>query len=197
MAFRHAVALTGGIASGKSSACNLLRLYGLRIIDADTIAHGVLDREADAVRRLFGAEYLDPEGGVDRKRLGRLVFSDPAARKELEALLHPKIFDAIAAQSERHDALGGPYIVDIPLFFERGDYPIGKVVVVYAPRALQKIRLMARDGLDEEAAEARLAAQMDIEEKRRRADWVIDNSGNLKQLQQETERIFHEITQSR
>ncbi|NPA28660.1 MAG: dephospho-CoA kinase [Epsilonproteobacteria bacterium] len=196
MAFQHAIALTGGIATGKSSACNLLKLYGLRIIDADSIAHRALDEAAAEVARLFGEAYLKRDGGVDRKKLGTLVFADEAARKELEALLHPRIFEAIAKESEKHDALGGPYIVDIPLFYERGNYPIDKVVVVYAPRALQKERLMRREGLDESAAEARLNAQMDIEKKRQMADWVIDNSGNLKQLQRETERIFERITNS-
>ena len=193
MAFRHAVALTGGIASGKSSACNLLKLYGLRIIDADSIAHEVLDKEAGSVAELFGSDYL-VDGRVDRKKLGRLVFGDREARRRLEALLHPKIREEIARQSEAQDALGGPYIVDIPLFFETGGYPIDRVVVVYTPRPIQKRRLMEREGLSDEEAEARLDAQMDIEKKRQMATWVIDNSGNLKQLQKETERVFDEIT---
>ncbi|WP_353661520.1 dephospho-CoA kinase [Hydrogenimonas sp. SS33] len=196
MAFKHAVALTGGIASGKSTACNLLKLYGLRVIDADAIARGMLQQQADAVRRLFGKSYVTDEGEVDRKRLGALVFSDSEARKALEALLHPKIREEIIRQSEAQDRLGGPYIVDIPLFFETGSYPIEKVIVVYAPREVQKERLMKREGLSEAEAEARLNAQLDIEEKRKRATWVIDNSGNLKQLQRETERVFDKITKT-
>jgi dephospho-CoA kinase len=133
---------------------------------------------------------------VDRKKLGALIFSDETARKRLEYLLHPKIREEIERQSEAQDALGGPYIVDIPLFYETGSYPIDQVIVVYAPRETQKKRLMEREGLGEAEAEARLNAQMDIEEKRKRATWVIDNSGNLKQLQRETERIFDEITNS-
>ena len=195
MAFKHAIALTGGIASGKSTACNLFKLYGLRIIDADAIAHAILDREAAAIGRLFGEAYLK-EGRVDRKALGSLIFGDPEAKKRLEALLHPKIYEEIARQSEKHDALGGPYLVDIPLFYETGNYPIKKVIVVYAPRTLQKKRLMEREGLCEEEAERRLDTQMDIEAKRKMADWVIDNSGNLKQLQRETERLFNEIAYS-
>lgn len=195
MAFKHAIALTGGIASGKSTACNLFKLYGLRIIDADAIAHAILDREAAAIGRLFGEAYLK-EGRVDRKALGSLIFGDPEAKKRLEALLHPKIYEEIAIQSEKQDALGGPYLVDIPLFYETGNYPIKKVIVVYAPRTLQKKRLMEREGLCEEEAERRLDTQMDIEVKRKMADWVIDNSGNLKQLQRETERLFNEIAYS-
>ena len=195
MPFKHAIALTGGIASGKSTACNLFKLYGLRIIDADAIAREMLQKEADAIRRLFGETYVK-EGRVDRKRLGSLVFGDPEARKALEGLLHPKIREEIVRQSEAQDRLGGPYIVDIPLFYETGSYPIERVVVVYAPQEVQKERLMKREGFSEAEAEARLSAQLDIEEKRKRATWVIDNSGNLKQLQRETERIFDEITKT-
>ncbi|WP_201352100.1 dephospho-CoA kinase [Hydrogenimonas urashimensis] len=196
MAFEYAIALTGGIASGKSTVCNLLKLYGLRIIDADAIARRILDEEAAAIGELFGPRYLK-EGRIDRQALGKLIFSDAVARRELEAFIHPKIREEIARQSEKQDALKGPYIVDIPLFFETGSYPIEKVIVVYAPREIQKKRLMEREGLDEEEAEARLNAQIDIEEKRRHATWLIDNSRNLKYLQRETERIFDEITKSR
>ncbi len=196
MAFEHAVALTGGIASGKSTACNLLRLYGLRVIDADAIAREVLQAETGRIAEIFGDRYV-VDGKVDRKALGALVFSDRDARKRLEELLHPKIREEIVRQSEEQDRLGGPYIVDIPLFFETGAYPIEKVIVVYAPRETQKLRLIEREGLSEAEAEARLDAQMDIEEKKRRAAYIIDNSGNLKHLQRECERIFKEITENR
>lgn len=196
MAYEYAIALTGGIASGKSTVCNLLRLYGLRIIDADAIAKQMLDAESDAISKLFGKEYII-DGKVDRKALGRLVFFDKDARKKLENLLHPKIRAEIERQSEEQDRLKGPYIVDIPLFYETGNYPIEKVIVVYAPREIQKSRLMDREGLSDEEAEARLNAQIDIEEKRKFATWVIDNSKNLKHLQQETEQIFNKITKNR
>jgi len=196
MAFEHAVALTGGIASGKSTACNLLRLYGLRVIDADAIARDILQAEAANVGRIFGSRYV-VDGKVDRKALGALVFSDRDARKRLEELLHPKIREEIVRRSEEQDRLGGPYIVDIPLFFETGAYPIDRVVVVYAPREIQKERLIEREGLSEAEAEARLDAQIDIEEKKERATYLIDNSSNLKHLQRECERIFKEITENR
>jgi len=196
MAYEYAIALTGGIASGKSTVCNLLRLYGLRIIDADAIARQMLDSESDAVSKLFGKEYI-VDGKVDRKALGSLIFSDNNARKKLEDLLHPKIRAEIERQSEEQDRLKGPYIVDIPLFFETGNYPIEKVIVVYAPREIQKRRLIDREGLSDEEAEARLNAQIDIEEKKKFATWVIDNSKNLKHLQQETEHIFNKITKNR
>jgi len=196
MAYEYAIALTGGIASGKSTVCNLLRLFGLRIIDADAIARQMLDAESQAIAKLFGKEYI-VDGKVDRKSLGRLIFSNNDARKKLEELLHPKIRAEIERQSEEQDRLKGPYIVDIPLFFETSNYPIEKVIVVYAPREIQKRRLMDREGLSDEEAEARLNAQMDIEEKKKLATWVIDNSKNLKHLQQETEHIFNKITKNR
>ncbi len=193
MAFEHAVVLTGGIASGKSTAGALLSMLGFRIIDADAIAHKVLQEQAPCIAELFGREYLDAEGKVDRKALGSLVFADASARRELEAIVHPPIREEIRRQSEEQERFAKPYLIDIPLFYETGDYPVEKVVVVYAPRSTQRERLVQREGLSEAEAEARLDAQLDIEEKRRRATWVIDNSGDLKQLQWECERVREEI----
>ena len=196
MAFEHAIALTGGIASGKSTASNLLKLYGLRVIDADAVARQMLQKEADSIKKIFGKEYLK-DGVVDRKALAALIFGDKEARKRLEELLHPKIRDEIVRLSEEQERLGGPYIIDIPLFFETGAYPIERVIVVYAPRETQKKRLMEREGLSEEEAEARLDAQIDIEEKKERATYLIDNSRKLKDLQRECERVFDEIAKNR
>jgi len=196
MAYEHAVVLTGGIATGKSTATALLQLYGFRVIDADTIAHTMLDRHAEEVAARFGSEFLTPEGKVERKALGAHVFAHPDERKALEGILHPPIREEIERQSEAQERLGKPYLIDIPLFFESGEYPIAKSVVVYTPRPIQLKRLMERDGLSEEEALARIDAQMDIEEKRRRATWVIDNSGDLKQLSRECERVKEEILNS-
>jgi len=192
MAFEYAVALTGGIATGKSSATMLLSLYGFRFIDADKIAHSMLDQHSDKIRKLFGVEYV-VDGKVDRVKLGALVFADPAKRKALESLLHPLIYDEIARQSEEQDRFKKPYIVDIPLFFEGNRYPIEKSVVIYASKAKQLERLMKRDAYSEEEALRRIESQMDIEEKRKCATYVIDNSGDLKQLQRECDRVKDEI----
>ena len=196
MAYEHAVVLTGGIATGKSTAAALLQLLGFRIIDADAIAHEMLDREAAQIAELFGRDCLEAEGRVDRKALGARVFADPAQRKRLEALLHPPIRREIARQSQEQERLGRPYLIDIPLFYETGDYPVDKVAVVYAPRSLQLERLKKREGLSEEESLRRLEAQIDIEAKRRQATWVLDNRGDLKQLQQECERFKEEILQT-
>ena len=195
-AFDKAIALTGGIGTGKSSASAILSLYGFRVIDADKVAHEVLDSKSLQIAKTFGKEYLSDDGRVDRKTLGRLVFSDTDARKELEAIVHPAIFFEIERLSLEQEKLGKPYIVDIPLFYERATYPIARVVTVYAPRELQISRVMKRDSISEDEAVARIEAQMDIETKREKADWVIDNSGSLAQLQSECERVKDEILKS-
>lgn len=192
MAFEYAVALTGGIATGKSSATVILSLYGFRFIDADKIAHAMLDQQYQKIAELFGADYVVNEK-VDRVKLGKLVFADTHKREMLEALLHPLIYDEIVRLSEEQEKFKKPYIVDIPLFFENRRYPIKRSVVCYAPKSTQIERLMKRDGFTEEEALRRVESQMDIEEKRKLATYVIDNSKDLKQLQSECQRVKDEI----
>ena len=192
MAFAYAVALTGGIATGKSSVAEMFKADGYTVIDADEIAHEVLERQKEKIAEMFGSEMVKG-GRVDRKALGAAVFIDPLKRKKLEALLHPLIYEEIAARAEKEDVKRRPYIVDIPLFFEGGRYPIGLALVVYAPQAQQITRAMMRDGLDREAVLERIAAQMDIEEKRYLGDFIIDNSGDQKELRVEYERIKEAI----
>ena len=188
MSFNHAIALTGGIATGKSTASAFFRTMGFTVIDADTIAHKVLEDQRSEIGCMFG-EAVISGGRVDRKALGRIVFADTARRRELEGLLHPLIEKEISRQATVEDAHGKPYFIDIPLFYERAVYPIERVAVVYAPRALQVTRLMAREGLSEAEALLRLDAQMDIETKRKRATWVIDNTADLSHLKHECERV--------
>jgi len=192
MAFEYAIALTGGIATGKSTVASLLGLNGLRIIDADTIAHRILDENSLWVSERFGSEFVK-NGKVDRPSLGKIVFADPQAKKELENFLHPKIRAAIEEESEKQDRLKYPYLIDIPLFFETASYPIKNSVVVYTPKILQLERFMKRNGFSEEESLRRIESQMDIEEKKVRATWVIDNSLNLKHLQKECEHFVETI----
>lgn len=192
MAYQYAIALTGGIATGKSTVASLLGLNGLRIIDADTIAHQILDENSDWIADRFGKQYLKANK-VNRPDLGKLIFSDPEAKKELEVFLHPKIRAAIEEASEKQDLLKYPYLIDIPLFFETASYPIKNSVVVYTPKALQLERFIKRNGFSPEESLRRIETQMDIEEKRSRATWVIDNSSNLKHLQFECEKFVDEI----
>ena len=190
---KNAICLTGGIASGKSSACSLLKLYGFRVIDADKIAHEVLESQVDTIASTFGSEYV-VNGKVDRKALGKLVFANKAEREKLEAIVHPKIKEQVVAQALKQEELGKPYIVDLPLFFEReGVYDIDKVVVVYTPKETQLERLIKREGLSETEAKQRIDAQLPIDLKKEKATFVIDNSKDLAHLQRECERVKEEI----
>ena len=192
MAFKYAIALTGGIATGKSTVASLLGLNGLRVIDADAIAHQILQENASWVAENFGKEFV-PAGKVDRAKLGRLVFSDREAKEKLESFLHPKIRQAIEEASTKQDSFKFPYLIDIPLFFETGAYDIEDSVVVYVPKATQLERFMKRNGFSEEESLRRIESQMDIEEKKKKATWVIDNSKNLKHLQAECEKFVDMI----
>lgn len=181
------VGLTGGIASGKSTFAAALRALGAPVIDADALAHAAVRRGTPALQeivRQFGPGVLGPDGELDRRAMGSLVFADPGARARLEAIVHPAVREGVAAETARLAAGGHPLaFYDVPLLYERGlDREVDCVVVVRAPRALQRERLQARDGLSPAEAEARLDAQLPIDEKARRADVVVENSGDLASL---------------
>jgi len=186
MAFEYAIALTGSIATGKSTVASLLALNGMRVIDADTISHEILDASVSWVEETFGVEYIRLSK-VDRAKLGSYVFSDERAKKILEDFLHPKIRAEIVKRSEKQDKLKFPYLIDIPLFFENNNYNIEDSVVVFTPSDIQLERFMKRNGYSKEESLKRIGMQLPIEEKKSRATWVIDNSKNLKHLQQECE----------
>lgn len=192
MAYEYAIALTGGIATGKSTVASLLMLNGMRIIDADTISHEILDASSAWVRENFGEAFVDG-AKVNRTKLGTLIFSDTEAKKKLENFLHPKIRAEIEKRSIKQDSFKFPYLIDIPLFFENGGYDIRESVVVYVPKELQLERFMKRNGYSKEESLRRIESQMDIEEKKKRATWVIDNSGDLKHLQRECEEFVEKI----
>ena len=192
MAFVYAVALTGSIATGKSTVVNLFLSWGFEVIDADKIAHEILNEQRDAILSLFG-DIVIKGGQVDRKALGSIVFNDKGKRKQLEALLHPLIYKRIERLSETLDKMKKPYFIDIPLFYETKRYPIAKTLVVYAPVKLQLQRLMKRENLTQKEAQKRIDIQISVEEKRKHADYVIDNSGTLTALKYESLRIKDEI----
>jgi dephospho-CoA kinase len=195
-AFSYAVALTGGIATGKSSVAKIFRGLGCRVIDADTIAHEILDQEVQEVARRFGKGVVR-EGRIDRKRLGAIIFNHEVKRKQLEALLHPLIYQEIKRQSILLDRKKECYLVDIPLFFETRRYPIERVLVVSTSDALQLERLMQRDGSSLDDAQKRIDAQLPLAQKVTKADYLIENCGTLKELEcrcQEVKRaIIHDI----
>ena len=192
MAFKYAIALTGSIATGKSTVASLLSLNGMRVIDADTISHEILEENREWVIETFGTEYVK-NSKVDRAQLGEYIFSNTEAKKTLEEFLHPKIRIEIENRSAKQDSFKFPYLIDIPLFFENNNYNIKDSVVVYTPSSIQLERFMKRNGYSEEESLRRIATQFPIEEKKNRATWVIDNSKNLKHLQLECEEFVEKI----
>jgi dephospho-CoA kinase len=177
------VALTGGIATGKSYVMSVLRRNGVACLDADDLAHGVMAAGTEATQQIaerFGTDVLDASGAVDRTRLGPIVFADAAARRDLEAIVHPAVYRAISAGLRAFEMLGLPLaVVDIPLLHETGRAAqFDRVIATACARDTQIARLRAR-GLNEADAERRLAAQMPAQEKAARADFVIWTDGTF------------------
>lgn len=217
MNFKNAIALTGGIATGKSTASNILRLYGYTVIDMDTISHEVLEASAKEVVGVFGSGILvdsancvsGAESGLDsakiaestpkinRKKLGEIVFKNRVELAKLEAILHPKIRTEVEKKAQILEAQGILYFIDIPIFFElqaKGcGYEIPRVALIYAPSEVQLARMIKRDNLSVDSANARLANQIDIEEKRHKADFVIENVGSVRELQNKIEAFLKEL----
>ncbi len=192
MEFKNAIALTGGIATGKSSVCSILKLYGYHIIDADKIAHDVLHDNKDNIAQMFGDQFIIDDR-VDRKKLGDLIFNNKSQRKKLENLLHPIIRQTIQQLAKEREKFQVPYILEIPLFFDKRGYNwIKRNILVYTPKEIQLQRLLNRAKISHEKAKNIIKSQMDIEEKRKLADFVIDNSKDLKHLQNEVERAINE-----
>lgn len=181
------VGLTGGICSGKTTLARMLESRGCRRLDADGIAHDLLKSGLPAWREVldrFGREVLGPDGEIDRSVLGRRVFADPAERRALEEILHPRILEREEATLRSIAAGSGPVIVvvEAALMVEVGSWKrYDRLVVVHCPGPLQLQRLEAR-GLGPREANARLDAQMPIEDKIALADYAVDNSGSLKEL---------------
>lgn len=193
------VALTGGIATGKSYVLDRFRQRGVPCLDADELAHGAMapgTEAAAAIAARFGAEMLSADGSVDRRKLGPVVFADASARRELEAIVHPAVYRAIAAGIRAFELMGdGPFaLVDVPLLFETGaDDKFDKVIVTMCAPETQIARLVAR-GLSEEAARQRLAAQWPAEKKIARADFVINTDGTFEETNRQVDEIYRALT---
>jgi len=195
------VAVTGGIATGKSSFCDLVCSLEPRtvVFDAD---QSVARLHGDAgVRKEIGAAFgtssLGPDGAPDRDFLRGKVFSDPPARRRLEAILHPRVLrDCLASRDRAAKSTTSPlFLADVPLLFEsEGDYGQDMVVVVAASPPTQALRLRRRNGFEEDLTRAVLAAQMPIAEKIRRADMVVWNNGTREALRRQTERFLSSLT---
>jgi dephospho-CoA kinase len=171
----------------------MLRELGAEVLDADEAAHAVYEPGGpafDSVVREFGSEYVR-DGRIDRKRLGELVFNDAAARLRLNAIVHPRVREWMAARTAEAAERGAEVVVqEVPLIFENGlERLYSQVLLVYVPEAVQVQRLVGR-GLSEDRARAIIASQMPIEEKRRLAEHVIDNSGSQEATREQVVKLW-------
>ncbi|AZS16482.1 dephospho-CoA kinase [Paenibacillus lutimineralis] len=192
------IGLTGGIATGKSTVSHMLVSLGAELIDADVIARGIMEPGHPVLAKVaehFGEDILNPDGTLNRKQLGAVVFSDPEQRKVLNELTHPAIRNEMAARMKALEAADPHRLVvcDIPLLYESGQEGLyEQIMVVYVPREVQLERLMERDNLTLEQASSRLAAQMDIELKKSKADVLIDNHYGLDETKHQIEKFWRE-----
>jgi dephospho-CoA kinase len=193
------VGLTGGIATGKSHVRAVFEALGVPTIDADLLAHKAVapgSATFEAVKTRFGPTVLDPAGGLDRRKLGSVVFADPQARKDLEAIIHPQVVEAIDRWFASLDSQAHPFaIADVPLLYEASrerDYDV--VIVTACELPTQIRRVMARDNITEAEARQRIAAQLPIEEKVRRADHVIRTDGLLASTNAQVHEVYKRLS---
>jgi dephospho-CoA kinase len=197
--------LTGGIATGKSTVARMFERSGAVVIDADAIVHELQQPGSPVLAEIaeaFGAAMLQPDGSLDRARLGAHVFRDAEARARLGCIVHPRVGAEMARRLEKARGEGVPLVLlDIPLLFEgraaggaQADRDaVEAVVVVYAPESVQIERQVARNGYGRDEAERRVRAQLPIDEKRRLADFVIDNSGSLEETERQVRDLVAEL----
>jgi dephospho-CoA kinase len=194
------IGLTGGAGSGKSTVSEMLRELGAVVIDADEAAHAAYEPGSpgfEAVVREFGTQYVR-EGRIDRARLGELVFRDEDARHRLNAIVHPLVREWMAARTAEAVLRDAEIVVqDVPLLFENGlERLYSTVILAFVPEHLQVKRLVESRGLSEDRARAMISAQMPIEEKRKLAHHVIDNSGSREATQQQVEWLWDQLVRA-
>ncbi|PFG14193.1 dephospho-CoA kinase [Bacillus sp. es.036] len=189
------IGLTGGIASGKSTVAEMIRRYDIPIIDADVMARKVVEPGEPALQdifRLFGDDMKAEDGGLDRKKLGAVIFKDEEKRKVLNRILHPAIRKGMLDQAAALKEQGSAHIVfDIPLLFESQlTHMVDQTLLIYVDAKTQLSRLVERDGSTEEEAFDRIQSQMPIEEKKELADDVIDNTGTREETEEQLNNIL-------
>jgi len=193
------VGLTGSIAVGKSYVCGCFRELGCHVLDADNLARDVVKRDSDGLSKIvdeFGSEVLQPDGELDRKALGTIVFSDQEKRNLLNSIVHPLVIEAqdrwlLECESDDPDGIA---LVDAALMIESGAYKrFDKIIVVWCEPAIQLTRLMARDDLSEGEAQQRISAQMPQEEKKKFGDHLIDTSGGFEETRKQVISVFSQL----
>jgi dephospho-CoA kinase len=192
------VGLTGGIASGKSTVAKILRQLGAAIVDADVLSREVVAPGHDGWNEIvatFGREVLQADQTLDRQKLRTHIFNNPDARKKLEAIIHPRV-RSLAEQRIRENAAAGVELIvyEVPLLFEGKIHEwLRPVILVACDVNIQRQRLQQRDSIDAAAAQKIIDAQMSLEEKRRLADYVIENDGSLADLETQVRAVVAKI----
>jgi dephospho-CoA kinase len=196
------IGLTGGIGSGKSTVSQMFQRRGARIVDADQIARQLVEPGQPALMEIvmaFGSQVLRPDGSLDRKRLGTLIFRNEEQRRRLNAIVHPRVVEEqtrIINQITREDP-NAMVIIDAALLIEVGLHRnVEKLIVVYVPLKVQIERLMLRNRLSEAEALMRISSQMPLEEKAKIADFVVDNSGSPEETERQVEEIYQRLKRS-
>jgi dephospho-CoA kinase len=192
------VGLTGGIASGKSTVAEILERLGAAVINADALSREVVEPGKDAWKEIidaFGAGVLQPNQALDRQKLRTVIFNDRDGRKKLEAIIHPRV-RALAEERIREHAVAGYSIIvyEVPLLFEVNLHEwLRPVILVACDVDTQRTRLRERDQLTQTEAQKHIDAQMSLEEKRRLADYVIENDGSLADLERQVRTVLEKI----
>lgn len=192
------VGLTGGIATGKSAVASLLRQLGARIIDADELAREIVEPGREAWQEIvdaFGREVLREDKSIDREKLRKIVFKNTTARKRLESITHPRIRSLAQQRSQQLAGEGTEIAVYVaPLLFENQVHHwLRPVILVACDAATQRQRLKKRDRLNDEEIQQHLKAQMSLGEKRKLADFIIENNGSLEELEQHVKEVWEKI----
>lgn len=195
------IGITGGIATGKSTVSSILIKKGYQLIDADKIAREVVEVGKPAYTEIvkeFGEGILLEDRSLDRKALGKIVFSNEEARKKLNSITHPHIFESIKDKIEELSKNNSIIFVDIPLLFEEYSSIIqhginfDEIWLVYVDKDTQIDRLMKRDNITKDEALRKVQSQMDIEEKKKRTSRIIDNSGDISTLEKQVDKLLLE-----
>ncbi len=191
--------LTGGIGSGKSVVASMFKQLGAEVVDADQLAREVVEPGQPALAEIasaFGRDIIGDDGRLDRGKLAAIIFADAAARARLNAITHPRIRERMEEEVARRADRPGLLLLDIPLLYENArTSAVEKVIVVWVDADTQLRRLEERNGLSEAEARQRVASQMPLDEKRARADIVIDNSGRQEETRRQVETIYRQFAE--
>ena len=191
---RKVIGVTGGIASGKSNVISIIKRQGFKVIDCDLINHNLQKINMpiyNAIKEAFGSSYFLDNGELDRKKLGELIFHNEKEKLKLNSISHPIIKEEVLKEINKAD---GIVFVDVPLLYEsKFDSFCDKVICVYLNRKTQIERLMERDHIDYSYAKSKIASQMDLDQKRDLADYVIDSKGSFQETERQVLKILEMI----